>query len=1011
MPPAAAPKPAPGVASGAATTPANQTGPGAPHSEGGRIAIRGLHGQVLHALYRVLCADPPFTVLTLEPDEGGDKFDYTWDDTAGGRYAVQVKTSINKFGETEVQKWAKEMASQHSTRHATLCLLGDHTAALKTGMTFHNVRLEFERLDLAMNADAIAFRLTQFTASRADAASLAGMVGDALCNQLMHKAREGKSWTREELAAYLQQAIANAPLAGVRTDVQRLTAYVPTHLPGREPELARLRAAWARAGSSAGTPASTSATSPTTAPIVAIIALGGEGKTSVLAHWMAEMQANGWQGAQAVYAWSFYSQGSREQSASSADLFLHDALEFFCETDFANSNASAWDKGKKLAECCTRQRTLLLLDGAEPLQYPPTSAMRGELKDNGLLALLRGLAARQAGSLCVLTSRYELPQIKAYCDQIDLPHLPMEAAVALLRQHCTIGSEQDFQNAVQEVNGHALSLNILAHYIAEAHGGDIRQRDLLNWKQADSEERHGHAFRAMAAYQRWLEQGDLPAASATTSASPPHNQRALALLYVLCLFDRPAERTLLDALLAHPIPCPQLAPLQNLTPSEWNLCISRLQQANLLRRLPAQGAWHTLDAHPLLREYFADYWQSSDLPAFQAAHGRLFEYLQNQTKEGKTPTMQDLQPLYQAVAHGCYAGLYQQALYKVYWDRILRGEENYSIKKLGAFAADLSAVACFFSQPWQRVVPALTAPEQAFLLNEAAFHLRALGRLAEAVPAFAAGLGMQVEQQNWKRAAIAANNLAQLQLQLGQVAAACGQAEQAVAYADQSADAFQRMSKRTSLADCQHQRGQSTALALMQQAERMQQEWQPVSPLLYSLAGFQYCELLLASGYATRAQVAARARQTLAGHEAEKWLLDIALDHLSLARCGGPDALDQAHQAVAGLRQAGNSDYLPHALLTRAELLCHHAQMLAALDDLNEAFELCERSGLQLWLCDTLLTRLALFGQANPYPWQSASADLTQATALVKDCGYERRRAALSNPALVLWQADSASPD
>ncbi|MEN9864530.1 MAG: hypothetical protein RL748_120, partial [Pseudomonadota bacterium] len=545
MPPAAAPK----SATKAASTPANQTGPGAPHSEGGRIAIRGLHGQVLHALYRVLRADPPFTVLTLEPDEGGDKFDYTWDDAAGGRYAVQVKTSINKFGKKEAQKWAGEMAAQRSTRQATLCLLGDHAATLKTDMIFHGVRLEFKQLDLAMDADAIAYRLTQFIASRAEPASLlAGMVGDALCGRLMHKAREGKTWTREELAAYLQQAIANAPLAGVRTDVQRLTAYVPTDLPGRTPELVRLRAAWARAGAyastSAGTHASTStssSSSPTTPPIVAIIALGGEGKTSLLAHWMAGMQASGWQGAQAVYAWSFYSQGSSEQSASSADLFLHDALVFFGETNLANSNASAWDKGKKLAECCTRLRTLLLLDGVEPLQYPPASTMRGELKDSGLLALLRGLAARQTGSLCVLTSRYALPQIEAYCEQIDLPHLPMEAAVALLRQHCAIGSEQDFQDAVQEVHGHALSLNILAHYIAEAHDGDIRQRDLLNWKKADSEERHGHAFRAMAAYQRWLEQGDPPAKTATpatTSAPPPHNQRALALLYALCLFDR-----------------------------------------------------------------------------------------------------------------------------------------------------------------------------------------------------------------------------------------------------------------------------------------------------------------------------------------------------------------------------------------------------------------------------------------------------------------------------------------
>jgi hypothetical protein len=70
-----------------------------------------------------------------------------------------------------------------------------------------------------------------------------------------------------------------------------------------------------------------------------------------------------------------------------------------------------------------------------------------------------------------------------------------------------------------------------------------------------------------------------------------------------------------------------------------------------------------------------------------------------------------LQPLYQAVAHGCLAGLQQEACVKVYRDRILRGTGSdgfYSTSKLGAFGSDLGAVACFFETPWSRVSPALT---------------------------------------------------------------------------------------------------------------------------------------------------------------------------------------------------------------------------------------------------------------------------------------------------------------
>ncbi|MEN9867233.1 MAG: hypothetical protein RL748_2823, partial [Pseudomonadota bacterium] len=601
--------------------------------------------------------------------------------------------------------------------------------------------------------------------------------------------------------------------ASVKVDVSRLLAYVPRQLLGREGELAHLRAAWARKPPPA---------------IVPIIALGGEGKTSLLCHWMLEMQSATWHGAQAVFAWSFYSQGSSEQSASSSDMFLDAALRFFGETAIADSNTAAYEKGQHLARCCTHQRTLLLLDGVEPLQYPPTSPNRGALKDQGLLGLLRGLGAQAgaiagSGSVCVLTSRYALPQIEPFAAPIALPRLPQQAAIALLRSACPIGAEADYAQAVEELQGHALALHILAQYVKEAHGGDIRQRDLLDWHQADAEETHGHAFRAMAAYRTWLAQDP-----------SPHSARALALLHVLGLFDRPAERRLVQALLQ--APPARLAALQGLPESQWNICIQRLAQAGLLSRNPLNGAWHSLDAHPLLREYFARHWREQDEAGFQAAHGCLFEFLLADTQEGETPSLGDLLPLYQAVAHGCWAGQAQVAREKVYRDRILRGKEAYSTHKLGAHAQDLAAVACFFKPPWQQVLAGISTANQAWLLNEAAYCLRALGRLQEALQPMQVALEMVVAQQAWNHAAISASNLAQLQLLLGKIAAACGSAQQALDYAEQSGKAFRRMGNRSTLAEALHQSGQvAQALALMIDAEHIQVEDQPAYPLLYSV--------------------------------------------------------------------------------------------------------------------------------------------------------------------------------
>ena len=67
-------------------------------------------------------------------------------------------------------------------------------------------------------------------------------------------------------------------------------------------------------------------------------------------------------------------------------------------------------------------------------------------------------------------------------------------------------------------------------------------------------------------------------------------------------------------------------------------------------------------------------------------------------------------------------------------------------------------------------------------------------------------------------------------------------------YADRSGDASQRMINRTTHADALHQAGRrAEAEARFREAEEMQAENQPAYSLLYSVQGFQYCDLLLAA--------------------------------------------------------------------------------------------------------------------------------------------------------------------
>jgi hypothetical protein len=218
--------------------------------------------------------------------------------------------------------------------------------------------------------------------------------------------------------------------------------------------------------------------------------------------------------------------------------------------------------------------------------------------------------------------------------------------------------------------------------------------------------------------------------------------------------------------------------------NDWLWALSNLREQGLIAQPDPQDPT-SLDAHPLLRAYFQATLMRRAPSSWQAGNLRLYEALTASVPE--TPeTLAGLSPLLMAVQHGCRAGRQREAFREVYWRRIKRGAEHYHTKKLGAFGSDLTALSGFFDRPWDRPSEALSLEEQAFVLNQAGFDLRALGRLREAVRPMRAGLDMQREQKSWALAAMQAGNLSELQLDVGEVESAVATAEEGVrpAFAD-----------------------------------------------------------------------------------------------------------------------------------------------------------------------------------------------------------------------------------
>lgn len=328
------------------------------------------------------------------------------------------------------------------------------------------------------------------------------------------------------------------------------------------------------------------------------------------------------------------------------------------------------------------------------------------------------------------------------------------------------------------------------------------------------------------------------------------------------------------------------------------------------------------------------------------------------------------------------------------------------------------------------------------LLGNAAFRLSALGRLPESLEPLRESLVRIAKLKDWQQAAIAASNLSDLELTLGEVAGAVGYAEQSVTYADGSAVADWQnfITTRATQANALHQAGRGAeAGTRFREAEQIQQEMQPAYPLLYSAAGFRYCNLLLAaperaawraalkrsaisdqrSALVGRCQeVTTRAAQTLEWATAQDWLLDTALDHLTLGRAALYAAilensdlrlltfnLSHIDAAVSGLRRAGTQYMIPFGLLSRAWLRFLEGALIgpdSAQADLDEAWEIAERGPMRLHMADIHLYRARLFFREESYPWESPQKDLAEARRLIEQCGYWRRKEELEDAELAI---------
>ncbi|WP_353571085.1 hypothetical protein [Candidatus Albibeggiatoa sp. nov. BB20] len=669
--------------------------------------------------------------------------------------------------------------------------------------------------------------------------------------------------------------------------------------------------------------------------VVAVIAFGGVGKTTLVRQWLTNFAKKGYEDFKdkKIFAWSFYNQGSHETQNSSVPFF-EEALPFFGAEAIPKQDEQ---KGELLAKLLFTEQTLLILDGLEPLQNR-VDVMEGHFKDVALQQFL--WAVKRTGysthSLILMTSRQPIEELKGFAGfkQIDLRLLSDPNGMKLLKSLQVKGTDKALQRASRDNKGHALALVLLAKVLVHYFQGNIALRNQLpHLKRGDrTEERHARRMLQFYDEQCW-DAGSLER----------------RFLYLLGLFDRPMGLVEKQVLFEQ---AEFAQPLNQLSELEFKNLVKKLENANLL--FNSEIDW---DCHPIIRQYFGQRFKDSQEELFKQAHLVLFEYYQSVPDKYQPDTLEELEPLYHAVVHGCLAGEYEKAKEEVFRTRIRRKGEFYSNKKLGAYSQDLAAVKTFFSQDWSYPMQQnLSQRDQAWLFGVAAFQLMSLGRLSEALKLRKINLALRINLGEWEDASISAQNLATIYLFLGKLTEAEAAARKAAKYAKKARNLFEEISSYCLLTIClYYQNSIGDAFNYFQAVAQQIQGQQ------YSLSSYYHYSFLLhqtENTYEIR-QILNFGKKSseILTEQQGLFVFSNALNQLMLAHCHHileeqEKANDQFNQAITVLRKAGRIQYFPMFLIDRANFHLQQQNWNDAKRDLDEAECIIQRGDMKLYAVD-----------------------------------------------------------
>ena len=664
--------------------------------------------------------------------------------------------------------------------------------------------------------------------------------------------------------------------------------------------------------------------------IGALIGWGGVGKSALVRKWYDGLESNNIKPG-GIFWWGFYRNAYLEQ-------FLNALLRYVSQGQIEPETIkSTWEKTDRIKEYIHQGTYLIILDGLEQMQKSASGDEFGKMIHRECTELLHYLADVPKG-LCLITTRYPLKDLDEWhergYEKLSLIDLSIPDSLKMLRRRGVKGSEEEMTEVINRYKGHALSLTSVAGYLNRYYDGDIKQAPEVEFVLSDKE-RFKDVNKLLRKYAEKMSDSER------------------IFLYIFSLFRREVTEDDFAGVFRHK----PFFKKESFTKEKlFNDVLIKMSELDFRDLINGLVDWRLISydetkksytTHPLIKSYFE---LDFDDKTKMLCHKRMCQYFGECAPE-QPETLEEMQPLFEQVYHGCVAGLYDEMFYDVYQEKMHRRNECYIAQKLGAWESNLSLVKTFFPEgDLSQMSFVSNKSDQSWLLNEAGLALLYTGRPKEAEEPFLLSVEISRELKDWKEISIRYQNLADLQFRTGELDSGLESAKKALDVAEKAKSDEIKYSKAY-FAWILHLLGKGgVAEKEFCQADELEEKISGYR--LYSGWGVFYADFFLSMKRIDKAFELTE--QNLGICQRNNLLNDISRCHRCLGaieRIKGnyKEAKNHLQNALEIARKVGQPALEIEALLESSRLHLDMKGHEDAIRDANEVQKICARAGFKLY--------------------------------------------------------------